>query len=487
MKCEICNKEFKSIYSLTGHLQQVHHIKSQEYYDEYLKQETDGICATCGKSTNFISITSGYRKFCCKSCSMKCPETQKKRINTNIDRFGVSDVRNLDKYVKKRKNTTKEKYGSETPLGNIDIQNNIKQHNLDKFGVEYPLQNKEIYEQTKKSLELNYKVDNPGKSEELIKKRLETLDTNRNQFIKDYNLYKVSDVILEYGQGWFKARDKLGINIIYNFGISFITKENKEKAKEYYEKLRNGHRSWLEKEIHDYLLLNYNGKIIINSKSIIPNQELDFYLPDINFAIEFNGNYYHSIENDTPIMYHFNKSKLCEERNIKLLHIYEYEWLTYPEKIKNLINKYLGNHIKIDHSECIIKQISNEEAKILNNKINIYGHRDAEITYGLFYNNSLVQLLSFNKVNKNDWNIVCNCKESNMNVIGGTNKLLKYFIYNFNPNIIRVNCDFNKFNGTSYKEFGMICIKYTNPNKITLSKNTIYGSGSKIYEWRCTY
>ena len=39
---------------------------------------------------------------------------------------------------------------------------------------------------------------------------------------------------------------------------------------------------------------------------------------------------------------------------------------------------------------CTVKQISNAEAKPFNEKTHLQNHRNAQVTYGLFYNNELV-------------------------------------------------------------------------------------------------
>lgn len=114
MKCEICNKEVKNYKGLSSHLRQTHKIKSQEYYDTYLKQENDGICLTCNNKTTFQNIKNGYAKFCSSKCahnnqdvlnkiSCTCTERygglgtsskilQEKIINTTIKNHGVKNV-----------------------------------------------------------------------------------------------------------------------------------------------------------------------------------------------------------------------------------------------------------------------------------------------------------------------------------------------------------------------------------------------------------
>lgn len=107
-------------------------------------------------------------------------------------------------------------------------------------------------------------------------------------------------------------------------------------------KCTNKHYSKAEKEIVEYIKTFYDKCIEENNRNIILNEytnnylELDIYLPDINLAIEFNGIYYHSdemIRNRTNNIfktaeeYHKYKSNKCDDKNIKLLHIDEQDWL----------------------------------------------------------------------------------------------------------------------------------------------------------------
>ena len=160
--------------------------------------------------------------------------------------------------------------------------------------------------------------------------------------------------------------------------------------------------------------------------------------------------------------------------------------------------------------QCEIKQISNAEAKQLNNLVHLQGHRPAQVTYGLFYKNELVQLMSFSKtkynknlVGQNDWEIIRGCPGSNNIVVGGVSKLFKHFVQDYQPDHIFSYCDFNKFDGNSYEKLGMEFIGYTGPNMWWWLKNSevvnrnpnkhkfykensvaqIFGAGSKKYLW----
>lgn len=97
-----------------------------------------------------------------------------------------------------------------------------------------------------------------------------------------------------------------------------------------------------EKELYD-ILNNYNIKIIQNNRNLIPPYELDFYIPNYNLAIEFNGIYWHSIKVLTDKYYHQNKVQMCYNKGIRLLHIWEDEWIENSEDVKNKILYYIHN------------------------------------------------------------------------------------------------------------------------------------------------
>ena len=145
------------------------------------------------------------------------------------------------------------------------------------------------------------------------------------QYEKEHNCIHLATAIDKYGRILYKCIEDLKIPVIklsrmYQYiGNEYIT------SIEYYidHYIKSCGISKAEKQIVDYL--KYNGTIIENSKKVIPPLELDIYLPDINLAIEYNGTWYHSIENGCSKSYHLNKSLECRKKNIRLVHIYEFE------------------------------------------------------------------------------------------------------------------------------------------------------------------
>lgn len=106
-------------------------------------------------------------------------------------------------------------------------------------------------------------------------------------------------------------------------------------------------RSQAEDEIIEFIKSFYNGKLVLNSRSIIKPYELDIYLEDINLAIEYNGLYWHSKAtiSDIESNVHQYKTQLCLEKGIRLVQIFDIDWNDNKkkEKIKKVLNLLIAN------------------------------------------------------------------------------------------------------------------------------------------------
>lgn len=217
-----------------------------------------------------------------------------------------------------------------------------------------------------------------------------------------------------------------------------------------------------ELEIKDIINTMYNGKCIENSRSIIPPLELDLYYPEKNIAIEFNGNYWHD-ENHKPKDYHFNKFKLCKDKNIRLVSIYESDWYNKHDNIINLLkNIFIENKI-IYARNCTISKLDYKTKSDFINEYHFYGDSNqGTISYGLYYNNELVSVMSFGKLrgqnklhnNKDHYELVRFVTKDSMRIIGGASKLFKKFISEYKPVYIICYSDNDFFTGETYNKLG---------------------------------
>ena len=217
-----------------------------------------------------------------------------------------------------------------------------------------------------------------------------------------------------------------------------------------------------ELEIKDIINTMYHGKCIENSRSIIPPLELDLYYPEKNVAIEFNGNYWHD-ENHKPKDYHFNKFKLCKDKNIRLVSIYESDWYNKHDNIINLLKNIFIESKIIYARNCTISKLDYKTKSDFINEYHLYGDSNqGTISYGLYYNDELVSVMSFGKLrgqnklhnNKDHYELVRFVTKDNMRIVGGASKLFKKFISEYHPVYIICYSDNDFFTGETYNKLG---------------------------------
>ena len=209
------------------------------------------------------------------------------------------------------------------------------------------------------------------------------------------------------------------------------------------------------------------------------NQQLDIYIPKYNFAIEFNGNYWHanlgkSLREPKPVSYHKDKTELARKAGINLMHIWEYDW---NDEIKQeIVKSQIKYHLdKIDKSnryyarKLSIKSVSYVDTNVFLTKNHIQGMSTSSERYGLYNGDELLALMTFGKRrfdNKDGWELLRFATKLNTSVAGGASKLLRVFANNHKGDtlISYANNDFAySGNKSLYSKLGFDFIKSTEP------------------------
>lgn len=217
-------------------------------------------------------------------------------------------------------------------------------------------------------------------------------------------------------------------------------------------------------ELYDELKsLIDEDSIKIHDKTVLKNlnQELDFYIPEKQLAIEFNGSYWHSQILKDP-KYHQNKSLECLNAGVRLIHIFEYEWIQDEtrEKIKQLLRNALSSNIKTVYArKCYIKEIDTDIEKEFLNSYHLQGYASSSIKYGLYsqQDDELLSIMTFGASrfnNQYQYELIRYCNKPEIRVIGGAEKLFKRFIKDHNPEQIISYCSLSKFSGGVYSRLG---------------------------------
>lgn len=215
-----------------------------------------------------------------------------------------------------------------------------------------------------------------------------------------------------------------------------------------------------------------------SDRTVLNGQELDLYYPEQNIAIEFNGSYWHSSEKKDKY-YHQKKTILAGKRGIHLIHIFEYEWLDtiQKEKIINLIKFHLdkSNIVTIGARKCTIQPINPTESQEFLDKYHLQNSTPASIHIGCYYDSELIGVMTFGNPRFDrtyEYELIRLCWKPNIVVIGGKEKIFKYFINMYNPKSIVSYCNISKFNGNSYLKLGFTFDSISYPNYVWVNPQT---------------
>lgn len=242
--------------------------------------------------------------------------------------------------------------------------------------------------------------------------------------------------------------------------------------------IRNGGTSIAETEIFNYIQSILPDDLILkNYKKLIYPYELDILIPNKKLAIEHNGLLWHSNSinhNRVDKYYHLTKTNECKKHGIKLLHIFEDEWIYKKDIVKNRISHILGVNMtkKINGRDCVIKEIDSRLKNDFLTKYHIQGIDISKINLGGFYNDELVAVMTFSrgniskgsKVIEGVWELNRFCTNYNYHIPGIAGKLLKYFQRNYKWNKIFSYADLRWSDGNLYKALNFNLDYYTQPN-----------------------
>jgi len=443
-------------------------------------------CQQCKiNETSFINVKVGYNKFCSVICSNNNLIVKEKIKKTNLEKYGY-EYAILDK--EKIEKALLEKYGinniSKTQhvkniLSNIQqnrdkikkkvIVEKHKQTCVEKYGVDSYSKTDEFKDKIKNACLEKYGVDSYSKTDEFKDKIKETTSNKIKLEVFD-------DIVNEFKtEGYLLNQEEIPQNV--KDTIKLICSNNHEWSTNI-NRWKNGHRclqcsysniSKTEKEIAEFIK-QYFPNIIENSKSIIPPLEIDIFIPEKNIAIEFNGLYWHSDLTLKDKNYHLNKTNLCKERGIQLLHVFEDEWLYKKDIVKSILLSKLGIfENRVYARQCTVIEIDPKEKNRFLEENHIQGLDTSTYKLGLYKNGILLSVMTFGKrkitgSSNPDMEMFRFATKTGYQVIGGASKMFTYFVRKYKPNKVISYADVRYSNGLFYEKLGFTLKHISNPN-----------------------
>ncbi len=376
-------------------------------------------CKTCGKdATIFWGFRQGYlSEFCSTKCSHSHPDTQEKKRKTCIEKYGVDNVTKAPQIKK----AFFEKYGVRT-FASLKTT-------IDK-------RSRTVIEQT-----LAQKIKLQPDFEPLFTASAYNGSKETHPW-RHITCGEIFDGVLRNG-----------------------TKLRCPKC----EPPLCG-TSKAEIELADFVKSSTNKTVLRNKRSVIPPYELDIFVPELNLAFEYDGLYHHSYdapETSAEKNYHLMKTELCEKQGIRLVHIFENEWLNNEDLVRSRILNLLGGNKTIGARQCAIAEITSADADSFLRKNHIQGSCIASTKLGLIKDDELVAVMTFGKprFSKNaDIELLRYANILGYSVVGGASRLLKYYIAKYSPARIISYSDRRWNTGNLYKKLGFVFVGCSKPS-----------------------
>lgn len=371
-----------------------------------------------------------YAKFCSYVCSNSttAATTLAKRLKTNQQKYGGNAPSCSKTIQKKMEQSNIERYGDDFKQKNAEksrqaIQrlygvSNVSQLESTKdkkiqasrkrFGTNHPMQFSDVRERTLATLKEKYNVDNINRIN-IPQASLHLL--NDSNFLMSFHVHQ--------GHPLNHIATLLGVSYkcVYNAMVIHdipITKTNNPI-------------SVGEQEVFDFVKTLCPDAEQSN-RTVLRGKELDIFIPELKIAIEYCGLYWHSSAHSRITRnYHKNKLEECNRQGIRLITLFENEWLysksIVKKKIQHILSKSSDRVIYARNTH--IRQLTNDVAKAFHKKHHIQGMpKVSSISIGAFdEDEECVAVMTFTK-RKSYCELVrfsTSCR-----VVGGFSKMFKY-------------------------------------------------------------
>ena len=354
------------------------------------------------------------------------PKTVSTKISaeTKQEKYGSSTYNNREQSIK----TCYEKYGVSNPAQVTSFMNAAHETKVEHYGMDNCnnwIKNHETRIQNSGSLEESYIITTQHRQQTLLEE-YGVDNAAKLDFVKD------------------KIRSSTEQTFMEKYGVPCYWLTNDAKRS-------NGSKDSSYNIAFAQLLTN--SHISFEREVTVGRFIYDFKVG--NYLIEVNPSPTHNItwspysEQGIDKDYHKNKSKNAIDKGYRCIHVWDWD------NKDALIEQLLLPKIRLFARKCQIREVTLQETKEFINRHHLQGYAKDSIRIGLYYDNVLVSIMTFGKPRYNltaEYELIRYC--SWCTVIGGADKLFKYFVDTYSPKSVVSYCDTSKFKGDVYTKLG---------------------------------
>lgn len=334
---------------------------------------------------NVKKMDKGFSLYCCGQCRDACRHLQVEKFKkTCLERYGCEAPGQCSEIKEKQRDTLERNYGvRSSPFASAEVRavadsrkialhgrawNNREKARrtvAEKYGVDHVMKVPEVAERRRSTLARRYGAEYPAQIPKVMRSIRDTnvakygvpsavmLEENRKRARdatrrRSFEQYVVKDEFAEpmFDEQEYMSMPDRGAELEWRCRLCGGVFRSRWFSGRLLRKCRrcfkcNGQSkdelavlTWLKRATDMQVL---DKQKILRRDGQYP-LEIDVYIPELKFGIEYDGLYMHSLERDFGgtyvIGYHLLKTRLAEQQGIKLVHIRSDQWLSRQNDCK---------------------------------------------------------------------------------------------------------------------------------------------------------
>lgn len=205
-------------------------------------------------------------------------------------------------------------------------------------------------------------------------------------------------------------------------------------------------------------------------------KRFDILIPSKNLAVEYHGLIWHSTAFAPDPLKDSVKHKDAASMGIRVIHVYQDEWLNQRPVVERMLLSALGKLPKISARKTDVTLLDNRAANEFYRRNHLQGPTTPAVSFGLYHLDILVAAMSFavcrsirTNTDKGLWEL--QRYSSSTTVVGGAGRLLKHFLDLGLCHTLVSYSDTRLFTGNMYEQIGFTLAHETEPDYCYVSSS----------------
>lgn len=447
---------------------------------------------------NVRSVRDGYVGSCCRECKHMLSERSTKTRKTCMSRYGVGCALETDTAVANREKWL-DAHGVDNPFQDDGVKLKSERSRLAKFGFAYTMQspdkralasrrylektgyrhqfeNPAVRDKIKSSLS---DIDNDGvnarRSISMRRRFYDSLESCDVKPLFDFREFSTVDK-REYRSRKFRWKcDRCGNVFESVIDYNYISRFGSPARCEICHPYSDCGTSYEENAFFEFVTGLGEFDVVRMDRTTISPYELDVVVPSRHIAFEFDGLYWHSdLFRDKS--YHLNKTDMCNKVGVRLVHVFEDEWINKGEIVRSRIRDMFGVYSDVVYARnCNVVTLCDGVSMEFLEKNHLQGRIHSAVSIGLEYLGQIISVMTFGKSRfdvNHEWEMFRFCNRIGYHIPGAASRLLAHFERRFHPVSIVSYADRRWSDGNLYRKLGFDMVSVSKPGYFYVKNQT---------------